>query len=383
MKILALSVMENWGGGEQVLWDIVNSLDKHTFIIAAPNKDFYKVFNTSNSSFFTINSMRKIYNNKYGWDPTNKIKILYGIVISSFKLISLVKRENIDFILANGNFAGLFAYAINWFTKKDFIIIQHNILSDSPADIKVIPLVLKHAKKIVCVSNSVAESIKSKVKTKIQDKIKVIYNGIKYPEKIPEKTSVEKITIGIVGSISRVKGTDNTIKILSPLLKSRNNVFLSIIGTTTQEPDSSLLLEEINQYINRNSLEAKVKFTGEIKDKNDIYSQLDIVINYTHVPEAFSLSTAEAMAYGKIAIAKNAGGPTEIIEDGISGFLCSPDSPDELLQKTEYCIDNINTDQFNQLRLNARNKVKEMFPVEKFKENYIKLFDELITDKVI
>jgi len=42
------------------------------------------------------------------------------------------------------------------------------------------------------------------------------------------------------------------------------------------------------------------------------------------VGESFGLNLVEAMAMGKPVIASEKGGPTEIVRDGIDGFLVSP-----------------------------------------------------------
>ena len=49
--------------------------------------------------------------------------------------------------------------------------------------------------------------------------------------------------------------------------------------------------------------------------------------------ENFPYTCLEAMALGAAVIGSRAGGMAEMIEEGVSGFLVSPDSPDELAQK--------------------------------------------------
>jgi len=378
MRILAITVMESWGGGEQVLYDIVKSIREHQFIVASPNKDFYKRFNDENSKLVAINSLRKVYSGNNGWSFASKILILLRLIMASSKLISVIKREPVDFVLANGNFAALFAFALHKIKKMNFIIIQHNILSKPSSEKKIISFLTKYSKKIVCVSNSVAENIISITNDNQHEKIVVIYNGVQVPEETLLKSGVkEEITIGIVGSILRWKGIDNIIKILTPLILKTENVYISIIGSTTEDPDSVKLLDELKEYISNNSLDNKIKFLGGLKNKSEIYSRLDILINYSRDPEAFSLTVAEAMSHSKIVIAKNIGGPKELIENDVSGFLCDPNNPEELLLRTEYCITHINKNNFQQIRTNARLRIENKFSLNIFKEKYEKLFQEV------
>ena len=54
------------------------------------------------------------------------------------------------------------------------------------------------------------------------------------------------------------------------------------------------------------------------------YAASDYFVNFnTH--EIFGMSILEAMYQGCVVIARRAPGPEEIIEDGVSGFLCASD----------------------------------------------------------
>ena len=117
---------------------------------------------------------------------------------------------------------------------------------------------------------------------------------------------------------------------------------------------------------------------GSIKTKSEIYSPLNIVINYSRSPEAFSLTTAEAMSFGKIVITANIGGPTELIDNEKNGFLCEPNKPEELKKIVEYCINNLHTEQLQQIRLNARLKIETTFSLDVFRTKYNGLFQEVI-----
>jgi len=149
MRILAITVMESWGGGEQVLYDIVKSVRDHQFIVASPNKDFYKRFNDENSKLVTINSLRKVYIGTHGWNFASNILIFFRLIIASAKIIPLIKKDPVDFVLANGNYAALFAFALYKVKKKNFIIIQHNILSLTSSEKKIISFLIKYSKKII------------------------------------------------------------------------------------------------------------------------------------------------------------------------------------------------------------------------------------------
>jgi glycosyltransferase involved in cell wall biosynthesis len=55
-----------------------------------------------------------------------------------------------------------------------------------------------------------------------------------------------------------------------------------------------------------------------------LVASLDVVVHAAIEPEPFGRVVLEAMALGRPVIATALGGPVEIIQDGISGFLVPP-----------------------------------------------------------
>src|SRR5262249_57484052 len=59
-------------------------------------------------------------------------------------------------------------------------------------------------------------------------------------------------------------------------------------------------------------------------DVQRVMAALDVVIHASTDPEPFGRVLLEGMAMGKAVIATDLGGPREIIEHGVSGFLVPP-----------------------------------------------------------
>ena len=55
-----------------------------------------------------------------------------------------------------------------------------------------------------------------------------------------------------------------------------------------------------------------------------LYPELDLVVHYSTRPEPFGRVVAEALACGTPVLAARAGGPLEIVDDGVSGWLVRP-----------------------------------------------------------
>ncbi len=85
--------------------------------------------------------------------------------------------------------------------------------------------------------------------------------------------------------------------------------------------------------------------------------------------EHFGISTVEAMAAGAVPVVIQAGGQTEIVTNGVNGFLWNTE--EELLKKTEEIIENENLRK--SLSKNAQEKAQD-FSSERFAKELNKIF---------
>ena len=73
-----------------------------------------------------------------------------------------------------------------------------------------------------------------------------------------------------------------------------------------------------------------VTITGFRNDIPDLLNAIDVQIHASVTMEPFGIVLLEGMSLGLPIVASNAGGPTEIIEDGETGLLCTPGDADEM-----------------------------------------------------
>jgi glycosyltransferase involved in cell wall biosynthesis len=87
-----------------------------------------------------------------------------------------------------------------------------------------------------------------------------------------------------------------------------------------------------------------IKLVGNQSNVESIINVSDICVlmtNYRVHGEGISNSILEYMAMGKAVIASMGGGTNEIIENNVTGFLINPSSPQELSEKIEMLVNNI------------------------------------------
>ena len=133
--------------------------------------------------------------------------------------------------------------------------------------------------------------------------------------------------IGIVGNLMESKGQHIAIQALPTLLQEFEGLRCLIVGRPPGNVEDQRFHEYLTDLVRTNDLEQVVTFTGYRSDVARIMGALDVVVHAAIKPEAFGRVILEAMAMGKPVIATNLGGPREIIEDDVSGFLVPAGDP--------------------------------------------------------
>jgi len=379
-KILCVSVMQNWGGGEEFLLKLHDNLRSFEFVIITPEGKAEKKFRDNGIKTIINNHQKKVYRDS-GWTLSAYIKIIFSIKLSTLRFLSIFKKEKPAIILANGLFSALYVLPAVILTGRKQITIQHLIFEDKSIEKRIVKLVVRFTEKIVCVSNAVKDNLYSILDKPYQEKVIVIPNGIRIPENpLPVSRPGDKLIIGITGSIIRIKGIDLVIAAAKEVLQS-HNAELHIYGTTADNDDSRRYETELKEIAAAYGLEDKVVFEGHIDSKEQLYSTVDILINFSIISESFSFSVLEAMSFKKIVIAVNAGGPKEFISDGENGFLVELQNVAQLKETILYCTDRFGTKEFDQIRNKAFETVKNKYSIEKFSNEYNGLFNKQIYNK--
>ncbi|TKJ23131.1 hypothetical protein A6V29_05585 [Blastococcus sp. CCUG 61487] len=74
----------------------------------------------------------------------------------------------------------------------------------------------------------------------------------------------------------------------------------------------------------------KVEFCGFREDVSAALASLDVLVHCSIVPEPFGQVVVQGMAHRLPVVATAAGGPLEIIDDGVTGLLYPPGDTHEL-----------------------------------------------------
>ena len=126
---------------------------------------------------------------------------------------------------------------------------------------------------------------------------------------------------GIIGRLDSWKGHETFIDAIGIARKSEPAVRGLIVGAITPTATNQAYVDSLRKQVRKLELDAAVTFAGHRTNIPEINQSLDGVICASSSPEPFGLMVVESMAVGTPVIATNAGGPAEMITDGVDGLL--------------------------------------------------------------
>jgi glycosyltransferase involved in cell wall biosynthesis len=179
-------------------------------------------------------------------------------------------------------------------------------------------LVARLAHVAVANSKAVAESLAG-----CGDRVHTVYNGIdlsEYPE--PDCTAPREPLIACVGRLEPWKGQHVLVEALPTIFQAHPGATAWFVGGPAVNKPS--YLPALQARCTELGIATRVAFTGARNDVPAILRRATLLVLPSVEPEPFGRTLVEAMAAGCPPIATAAGGPLEIIEDGVNGLLVPP-----------------------------------------------------------
>lgn len=177
-------------------------------------------------------------------------------------------------------------------------------------------------------------------------KIKVIPNYVNTNE-FKEDNSFKKegkIIITYPRRLYEPRGMYLLLDIVDDLFKKYDNIEIHFVGKGFDE-DVNKIKEKMIKYPDK-----LFCYSKEPEKMNEVYKMSDISLVPTLYSEGTSLSCLEALSTGNIVVCTRIGGLTDLIINGLNGYLVEPDK-NSVLETLENIIDNI--DKQGKIRKNA------------------------------
>ena len=298
-----------------------------------------------------------------------------------FNLLRFIRRNKIDLVCSHLFSANLYSGVVGKILGVPVIGVFHGTMdvssNDKSARIKFFILNFCLTR-IVYVSKSLKDFFIEKFHVD-KKKSLIIYNGVDLwcqydvvKRDLARKeigVSIDDFLVIAIGDIRPAKDYPNLLKAISRAVKKIPNMQLVIAGSLTS------IASELEQLIKQYGLTRCVKLLGYRQDVRNILPCCNLYVS-SSLSEGFSLTVVEAMAARIPVVATRSGGPDEIVQHRITGFLVDPGAPHQL---ADAMVEMYKDRAFSEtLAENGVGVVEQKFSLDQMTRKY----DELITNVI-
>jgi glycosyltransferase involved in cell wall biosynthesis len=212
--------------------------------------------------------------------------------------------------------------------------------------------------------------VKSLQRILVSKPVFVINNGILVPDnnsQVKRRLDSSVLVLGIVGQVSPHKGHAVLIKALSQL--KLVNWKLRIFGKGTPDDEGFLRKTIVDSGLSENC-----EWMGFVKDTNEIYRSIDVLVVPSLFQDPFPTTVMEAGVRAIPVVGSTAGGIPEMVKEGVNGFLFDSGNADDLTLVLQKVIKWEVTDDWSD---HCKAYARERFGMERFAN----IFIETITQK--
>ena len=238
------------------------------------------------------------------------------------QLYYLLKNEKYEIVNCHGldSPIGISALVASHRLKIPVVITNHSLVGHpiyGPFLYLLGKLFLRCADAVIAVSSAVETDTRIMTPKPIYR----IFNGIDSEDtarKIPFPFDVKgKIIVVTVARMTKKKGVQNIIRIAPDLLEKYDNLMFVMIGDGPQK-------QKLERMVEEKRLSGNFYFTGKISREKVLgYLEQSDIFALPSNDEAFGIAILEAISKKIPVVAMNHGGTSDIIKNGVSGYLAN------------------------------------------------------------
>jgi len=237
-------------------------------------------------------------------------------------------------------------------------------------------LAYKFATCVLANAEVIKEQLVSRDKLK-PEKVCVIQNGLdlarfdtcrQSPIDMPVETLPGPV-IAVVANLRPEKGHLVLLAAAHRLMKRLPSLKLLIVGNGPMK-------EIIGQRIKELNLESSAKMMGEVKNVPAFLKAIHIAVLPSLKNEGFPNSVMEAMAASVPVVATDTGGTSELVVDGLTGYLVPPGDPEALQDRLgKLCAD---PELRKKMGEAGRQRIIECFTADRMVRRFESLYEVLV-----
>jgi len=169
-------------------------------------------------------------------------------------------------------------------------------------------------------------------------KISILPHGIDPLKKLPLETlDGRPVKFGYVGRVDRLKGLHVILEALELLPVGKQCEF-NIFGAAQNPWDEEYRKETLAHYRGKSKIFDHRLFQQEKLE--EVLSNIDVLVVPSLLPEAFGLVVSEAFSAGRPVIVFDSGALSELVENGVNGFVVERKDSKSLAEAMQKFVDN-------------------------------------------
>ena len=249
----------------------------------------------------------------------------------SFKIASLMKDSKIGVLHTHNQRPQFYgALATHLFRPRVYVHTRHGRnYPDNYKSVLFSRFFAGRASKVVVVCDDIYKFARD-IEKLPKEKLKIINNGVdterfngegRDKKLLRDSLGIgpDELVIGTVGRLAKIKNQKLLILAFKNVADLRSDCRLVVVG-------DGPLKNELIDYSQEVGVREKILFLGERNDISQLLGVFDIFC-LSSLSEGISLVLLEAMATGLPIVATRVGGNSELIEDGVNGFLVPSQDP--------------------------------------------------------
>ncbi len=268
------------------------------------------------------------------------------------KLRKFLLEQKVDIIHVRSRVPAWIAYlawrGMNPMTRPRFVTTVHGLYG-----VNRYSRIMARGEQVIAVSSTVRDYTLREYPETLPWRIQVIHRGVEgqdYPygwkpgtawqqaffEQFPR--AVGKLLVTLPGRITRLKGHEDFIELISRLKRRGLPVHGLIVGGASASKQR--YLQKLRYRVRSMGMEADIGFTGQRDDLKNILAISNLVLSLSTQPESFGRTTLEALRLGVPTAGYDHGGVGEILRTIYPAGLLPLGSIDEACQRIALLLQN-------------------------------------------
>lgn len=342
MKILFLDQSGKPGGAELCLLDIARAYRDCCLVCLFADGSFRTMLEEEQIPVKVLATSIDVQKDSSTLQGVYSIGRLLPLAIEVARL-----SRQYDLIYANTQKALVVGALASVLSRRPLVFHLHDILSleHFSRTNQRIAVTLANRFASVVIANSLA-SQSAFIAAGGQAKLtQVVYNGFNLNgyRDVASQRQPTRQTLGftdrdfVVGHFSRLAPWKGQHLLIEALTHCPESVSAILVGDALfGERD---YVTQLQQQVKDLNLEQRVRFVGFRSDVAELMAACDLVAHTSTAPEPFGRVIVEAMLCGTPVVAAAAGGATELVADGVTGWLVAPGDPVKLTTAIQECYD--------------------------------------------